>query len=604
MTSPEEILREYYGYNSFREGQRPLIERLMQGGDVLGIMPTGAGKSVCYQVPAMLLPGITVVVSPLISLMQDQVAALRQNGMPAVCLHSNLDSEDYFAALDSIRRGEVKLLYAAPERLLSESFFALTQQVQVSLVAVDEAHCLSQWGQDFRPHYLRIADFLRQLPYRPAVGAFTATATDTVRQDIIRLLGLNAPLEVVTGFDRPNLRWSVEQPKNKYTALKSILKRFPNQSGIVYCVSRKKTEEVCEKLCADGIRAACYHAGLPAETRTANQEAFLHDEVQIITATNAFGMGIDKSNVRFVVHYNMPKSMEAYYQEAGRAGRDGEPAECILLYSGGDVSIIEFMIDKSEGNELLTPEQCELVKQQDRERLYAMQRYCKTTDCLRHYILHYFGEKAPVRCENCGNCLAETEQIDATVQSQKILSCIYRTSQRGLNVSARLLCDIMVGEENERITKLRCNTLSTYGLLRDEPRGRLEQMVDVLIARGYLRVGKEYAALSLDPALARPVLIGAETVTMSLPKPKPRVKVTLATVPEGDESLFAHLRRLRKQIAEREYVPAYAVFSDATLRLMCERRPQTPEELLDISGVGKHKLEKYGKAFLEAIAAH
>ncbi|HAG13864.1 MAG TPA: ATP-dependent DNA helicase RecQ, partial [Ruminococcus sp.] len=365
--------------------------------------PTGAGKSVCYQVPAMLLCGMTIVVSPLISLMQDQVAALRNAGMPAACLHSNLSAAEYFQTLDMIRDGQIKLLYASPERLMTESFLSLTDSVAVAMVAVDEAHCLSQWGQDFRPSYLQIAEFLRELPRRPVVAAFTATATQAVRDDIVRLLGLQHPMELVTGFDRKNLRWIVERPTDKYAALLRILKRNRGKSGIVYCISRRVTEEICSKLCADGFAATRYHAGLSPTERLANQEAFLRDEMQIITATNAFGMGIDKSNVSFVVHYNMPKSMEAYYQEAGRAGRDGMPAECTLLYSPQDIRTNTFLIENNDAeNDRLSPEERASVRQKDMRRLQAMVRYCSSTDCLRHFILGYFGEKSPTHCGNCG----------------------------------------------------------------------------------------------------------------------------------------------------------------------------------------------------------
>ena len=500
--TPHAILKEYFGYDDFREGQEALIRQILSGGDVLGIMPTGAGKSICYQVPAMLMPGLTIVVSPLISLMQDQVTALRDAGIPAVCLHSNQDQADYFAALDAVRNGEIRLLYAAPERLLTDSFLSLTDSVAITMVAVDEAHCLSQWGQDFRPSYLRITEFLDELPRRPVVAAFTATATQTVRADIRRLLGLREPMELVTGFDRKNLRWIVERPAKKYDALLHILKRNKNKSGIIYCISRRLTDEVCSKLCADGIPAVRYHAGLTAAERAANQEAFLRDEVQIMTATNAFGMGIDKSNVSFVVHYNMPKSMEAYYQEAGRAGRDGSPAECTLLYSPQDIRTNAFLIDNNESeNDRLTPEQRAVLRQRDFDRLHTMVQYCSATDCLRHFILRYFGESAPTHCGNCGSCLAETETLDATIPAQKILSCVYRVAQRGRHCGSKMLCDILQGRETKQLKEAGYQTLSTYGLLGDVSRIQLEHMVNILISRGYLRVDtSQYATLSLSGA--------------------------------------------------------------------------------------------------------
>ena len=608
--TPHAILKEYFGYDEFREGQEALIRQILSGGDVLGIMPTGAGKSVCYQVPAMLMPGLTIVVSPLISLMQDQVTALREAGIPAVCLHSNQEQADYFAALDAVRNGEIRLLYAAPERLLTDSFLSLTESVAITMVAVDEAHCLSQWGQDFRPSYLRIIEFLAELPRRPVVAAFTATATQTVRADIKRLLGLRAPMELVTGFDRKNLRWIVERPSNKYEALLQILRRNKNKSGIIYCISRRLTDEICSKLCADGIPAVRYHAGLSAAERAANQEAFLRDEVQIMTATNAFGMGIDKSNVSFVVHYNMPKSMEAYYQEAGRAGRDGMPAECTLLYSPQDIRTNTFLIENSEQeNDRLTPEQRAVLRQRDFDRLHIMVQYCSATDCLRHFILRYFGESAPAFCGNCGSCLAETETLDATVPAQKILSCVYRVAQRGRHCGSRMLCDILQGKENKALKEAGYQTLSTYGLLGDISRSQLEHMVNVLISRGYLRVDtSQYATLSLSGA-ANAVLRGQEQVQMRLPVrdlKQTQREQRLANMPDYgvDEALFQKLRRVRERLAAKEFVPAYIVFSDATLRDMCNKRPADAEEMLAISGVGKYKMDKYGEAFLTAIAEY
>ena len=607
LMTPQTILKEYFGYDRFRDGQEALIRQILSGGDVLGIMPTGAGKSICYQVPAMLLTGITVVVSPLISLMQDQVAALKDAGLPAACLHSNLDQRAYFDTLDAVRRGEIRLLYAAPERLLTDAFLALTETVAVAMVAVDEAHCLSQWGQDFRPGYLQIAEFLEQLPRRPVVAAFTATATQSVREDIRRLLGLREPLELVTGFDRKNLRWIVERPAKKYDALLRILKRNKNKSGIIYCISRRVTEEICSKLCADGFRCVRYHAGLSPEERTANQEAFLRDEVQIITATNAFGMGIDKSNVSFVVHYNMPKSMEAYYQEAGRAGRDGSPAECTLLYSPQDIRTNTFLIENSEQeNDRLTPEQRSTVKQKDFERLQDMVRYCSLTDCLRHFILGYFGEQSPTHCGNCGSCLAETETVEATVPSQKILSCVFRVAQRGRRCGTKMLCDILQGKDTKQLKEAGYQTLSTYGLLADISRVHLEHMVSILLSRGYLITDTgQYATLSLTPK-ANAVLRGQETVQMALPQrdlKQTRRERQLADMPDYgvDEVLFQKLRRVREKLAAREFVPAYIVFSDATLRDMCNKRPQNEEEMLAISGVGKYKMDKYGEAFLTAL---
>ncbi|MCQ2416611.1 MAG: DNA helicase RecQ [Oscillospiraceae bacterium] len=608
--TPQSILKEYFGYEQFREGQEKLIQHILGGGDVLGIMPTGAGKSICYQVPAMLLCGLTVVVSPLISLMQDQVAALREAGVPAAALHSNLTAAEYYRTLDAIRSGRIKLLYASPERLLTEGFLGIMDTIAVAMVAVDEAHCLSQWGQDFRPSYLQIIDFLKALPRRPVVAAFTATATQSVRDDISFLLGLQSPLELVTGFDRPNLQWRVEQPRDKYAALLRILKKNQEKSGIVYCLTRKNTEEVCEKLCADGFAATRYHAGLSPEERTANQEAFIRDEKRIIIATNAFGMGIDKSNVAFVVHYNMPKSMEAYYQEAGRAGRDGGPAECTLLYSGQDVRLNHFLIENSdENNPLLTEQQKKDVQSKDKERLQAMVRYCNRTDCLRASILKYFGENPPKHCGNCSNCLTDSETIDATLESQKILSCVYRVAQKGRKCGVRTLCDILQKKETQAILSAGYEQLTTFGIMEDTPRARLEQIVHILVSRGYLELDTgQYPTLSLT-IKANAVLRNQKRIQMALPKlqaerSKSQTGGTLTAEGPVEESLFQILRRTREKLAEREYVPAYIIFTDATLRDMCRKKPKTMEEMLSISGVGKYKLDKYGETFLKVITSY
>ena len=604
--NPRQILKEYFGYDAFRDGQEQLIEHILQGGDVLGIMPTGAGKSVCYQVPALMLPGLTVVISPLISLMEDQVATLRESGIPAVCLHSNLDAQQYADALRAVRSGQVRLLYAAPERLETEWFLSLAQTIPIAMLAVDEAHCLSQWGQDFRPSYLHILDFLQALPERPVVAAFTATATETVRIDIKRLLGLRNPYELVTGFDRRNLRWIVEKPKKKDDALLHILARNRDKSGIIYCISRRKTEEVCDMLQQKGYAVTRYHAGLSPEERSANQEAFLRDEIPLIVATNAFGMGIDKSNVSFVVHYNMPKSMEAYYQEAGRAGRDGMPAECTLLFGANDVRINEMLIDSSQDNDAMTPEQREWVRRKDHERLQAMIRYCNLTDCLRHYILRYFGETAVTYCGNCGSCLTETETIDATIPAQKILSCVYRLKQRERSCGAKAICEILTGKATKQIREQGYETLSTYGIMQDTAEQQLRHMVDILLSRGYLLQQIDRMNTLALTAAALPVLRGQETVEMALPKRDLQQTLReqrLQAMPDYDmdEQLFQRLRKVRQKLAAQEYVPAYIVFSDATLRELCIKRPTDADAMLAISGVVKHKLEKYGKAFLDAL---
>ena len=600
------ILKEYFGYSKFRTGQEQLIDRILVGGDVLGIMPTGAGKSICYQVPAMLLCGITIVVSPLISLMQDQVTALKNAGMPAACLHSGLSQAEYFSVLDAVRNGEIKMLYAAPERLLNDSFLALTNSVAVAMVAVDEAHCLSQWGQDFRPSYLQIVQFLDLLPRRPTVAAFTATATDSVRNDIRNLLKLHSPLEIVTGFDRENLRWIVEHPaaSKKYEALLEVLARNKGKSGIIYCISRRLTEEICARLCADGYNATRYHAGLSAEERTRNQEAFLRDECPIITATNAFGMGIDKSNVSFVAHYNMPKSMEAYYQEAGRTGRDGMPAECVLLFNKSDIRTNLLFIEGDSENDMISSEQREKVRKKDRERLNAMVQYCNLTDCLRHFILAYFGEESGTFCGNCGSCLTETESVDVTIEAQKILSCVYRLAQRGRAGTSRLIAYILCGKPVKQVTDNDYQSLSTYGLMKHTDHKQIQHMAEILLSRGYLSM-QEYQALHLTPK-SRPVLLGQEKVIMQIPKAdlrqtKRMQKLAMMPDYDMDEVLFQKLRSIREKLAAKEFVPAYIVFSDATLRDMCIKRPTDEDSMLAVSGVGKYKLDKYGDAFLTAL---
>ena len=418
-----EVLRQYFGFSSFREGQQTLIDAVLAGRDVLGVMPTGGGKSLCYELPALLLPGLTLVISPLISLMKDQVMALQNAGIPAGCIHSAMSVEELREAYRDTRFGAYKILYIAPERLLTDGFCALAQELEISLLAVDEAHCISQWGQDFRPSYLKILDFLQKLPRRPALAAFTATATAQVRSDIVRILQLQDPVTVVTGFDRPNLRFEVLRPQDKRRALLELLEERRDKSGIVYCATRKGVEQICELLQSSGFAASRYHAGLSPDERRQNQEDFICDRCTVMVATNAFGMGIDKSNVSYVIHCNMPKSVEAYYQEAGRAGRDGAPADCILLFSPGDITTAKYLILNQTENDELTDEERQAVQAQDLIRLEQMTGYCKTTGCLRGYLLDYFGQPHAPRCENCGNCQAEYDLQDLTREAQMILSC-------------------------------------------------------------------------------------------------------------------------------------------------------------------------------------
>ena len=608
MPTAQDILKQYFGYDSFRPGQDKLVQSILSGRDTLGIMPTGAGKSICYQVPALLLPGLTLVISPLISLMKDQVGALNEAGVPAACVNSAMSAESMRDVLGYAAQGGYKLLYVAPERLTAPAFLSFAQRVPVSMVTVDEAHCISQWGQDFRPSYLKILDFLAALPARPLVSAFTATATEAVRDDIVRALGLRDPFVLTTGFDRPNLYFAVERPPSKPNALLRLLAARTGKSGIVYCATRKTVDDVCDMLLAKGLPATRYHAGLSAEERQRNQEDFLYDVKPIMVATNAFGMGIDKSNVSFVIHYNMPKNMESYYQEAGRAGRDGEPADCILLYSGQDVHTAEFLIGHSHeaGDSSVDPETRQALIERDRDRLRQMTFYATTDECLRRYILRYFGEQAPVSCGHCGNCDTVFEQVDATVDAQKILSCVYRMAERGLHFGRGMAAAVLVGSQSEQIKKFRLDTLSTYGIMRGTSMARVRQLTDALIERGCLKADPDrYNALFLT-ASGNALMRGRDTFALRLPREKkPETKAThRRAVPleaDVDESLFERLRTLRAALAQKAHVPPYVIFSNATLADMAARQPITEFELLTVRGVGEARARRYGDAFLDAI---
>lgn len=595
------VLKEYFGHDSFREGQDRITDSLLGGRDVLGIMPTGAGKSICYQVPALMFDGITIVVSPLISLMKDQVSALVQSGVAAAYINSSLTHAQYLKVLQNTESGKYKIIYVAPERLCAPAFLGICRNLNISMVAVDEAHCVSQWGQDFRPSYLKIPDFIDALNSRPVVGAFTATATGAVRDDIKTLLRLLSPLVVTTGFDRPNLFFSVMQPKNKSIELMKLIKERKNESGIVYCSTRKAVEEVCELLQKNGFAATRYHAGLDENERRRNQDDFVYDRAAIMVATNAFGMGIDKSNVSFVIHYNMPKNMESYYQEAGRAGRDGRSADCILLYSAKDVRTNQFLINNSEPNPDLTEDEQEEVRRRDRERLKQMTFYCTTHKCLRKFILEYFGDKGPERCEKCSNCLSNHENTDITVDAQKIMSCVARTGQR---YGKKVICDVLRGSKNERLISAGLSRQSTYGIMADCPEKRLRDIIDHLCENGYMTAqGDEYPILKLAPK-SRGVLTGQETLRMMLeiPQKKKAAAAKDAPLPPADEKLLAALKDLRKSLAMRQSIPAYVVFTDATLIDMCRLKPKTQEEFIEVSGVGQAKSQRYGEVFLAVIA--
>ncbi|MDF2632217.1 MAG: recQ 2, partial [Caproiciproducens sp.] len=485
MNDKYQILKQYFGYSDFRDGQETLIDAILKNSDAVGIMPTGAGKSLCFQVPALLMDGITLVISPLISLMKDQVNALTQAGVRAAYLNSSLSAGQYRRALSNACNGMYRIIYVAPERLMTDDFQNFVQQSTISMVTVDEAHCVSQWGQDFRPSYLQIPQFIETLPNRPILSAFTATATVEVRDDIIRMLKLQDPVVVSTGFNRENLYFEVQHPKDKTAALLHILENYTDKSGIVYCLTRKNVEEVCTALCEKGYQATRYHAGLPDEERKKNQEDFLYDQRTVMVATNAFGMGIDKSNVSFVIHYNMPKNIESYYQEAGRGGRDGEPAQCILLYSGQDVITNLYFIGHANENDALDDKTRELVQKKDRERLKSMTNYCQTNECLRTYILNYFGEYSASFCGNCYNCNHNFEKIDITTEAQKILSCVKRLGER---YGVKMVVDTLRGCKTEKILRLRFNEQQSYGMMADVKEQRIREMINFLVINGYLSI--------------------------------------------------------------------------------------------------------------------
>ena len=595
----EEALKTYFGYDAFRGGQEAVIDALLSGRDVMAVMPTGAGKSVCYQVPALLLPGITIVVSPLVSLMRDQVTALVQMGVPAAYLNSSLTFRQYLLALDRAKAGRYKIIYVAPERLETEGFRSFAETADISLVAVDEAHCISQWGQDFRPSYLNIPAFVNSLPKRPPVGAFTATATPDVRGDILKLLELKAPLSVTTGFDRENLYFEVQQPSGKRAALLELVRSRPGKCGIVYCATRKTVEEVCGFLQDEGIAATRYHAGLEAAERLKNQEDFLYDRAAVMVATNAFGMGIDKSDVRYVIHYNMPKDMESYYQEAGRAGRDGAPSSCILLYSGQDVRTAQFLIEHSEPREELDAVTAAQLRERDRERLRQMEGYCRTRRCLRQYILQYFGESAPDYCGTCYNCLHNFEEVDISREAKLIVRCISETGQCfGAGVIAETLC----GAVTDKVRKYHMDRESTYGALRELTQAEVRERIRCLMEEGVLEASSgPYPVLRLTEK-AEDVVYGAAPLLMrSDRKEQPAVRPVPTELEGEDAELFRRLRALRAKAARFQGIPAYIVFSDKTLREMAVRRPATMAQLRAVGGVGSAKAERYGRQFLEEI---
>ncbi len=602
--TPEAVLKQYFGYDTFRSSQKPLVMRLLAGQDVLGVMPTGAGKSVCYQVPALMRQGTALVVSPLISLMHDQVRTLQQAGIAAACLTSAQSAEERARILQAARQGRYRLLYAAPERLHTQGFRALCQKLPLSLVAVDEAHCVSQWGQDFRPSYLHLAEFLQELPSRPPVCAFTATATERVRQDIVRLLGLQDPFLLVSGFDRPNLRFFVSQPTDKRSALLAELAARQGQSGIVYCLTRKQVDDVYGVLRARNFAAARYHAGLDAEVRRQAQEDFLYDRVRVLVATNAFGMGIDKPNISFVLHYSMPTDLESYYQEAGRAGRDGREADCILYYEPADWRMCRFLIENNRAlSDDLDEAQSRRILERDLERLRRMRWYTQTTDCLRACLLHYFGESAPSYCGGCSNCGTHWAWKDETLDAQKIVSCVFRLGQRGRAVGKRFLIEILRGERTERVTASGLDTLSTFGIMQDCSAYHIQYVLDCLIAQGYLTCRAEDLPVIQLNGRSGEIIKKHMPFSVKAPKGVRAVPVRTTEAP-ADVGLFAALQETCARLAARAGVPAFAILSDTILMEICKRQPRSIRELEQIAGIPAYKAKRYGAAFVDCISAY
>ncbi len=597
-------LKHYFGYDSFRPGQEEVVNSILSNRDTFAVMPTGAGKSLCYQVPALMLPGITLVISPLISLMQDQVKSLCDNGIKAAYINSSLSENQIYTVLRRAKAGMYKIIYAAPERLESAGFLDFAQSTEISMLTVDEAHCISQWGQDFRPSYLKILSFIRSLPSRPIVSAFTATATRQVQEDIVCTLGLREPKIVVTGFDRKNLSYSVEHTRAKSAFILDYLKKHRDESGIIYCATRKNTDKLTELLNARGYKAMPYHAGLSNEVRKQNQDAFVYDRCGVIVATNAFGMGIDKSNVRVVIHYNMPQSVENYYQEAGRAGRDGEKSECILLFSEGDVMTQRRLLEMKDFSDVSFEDE-EIIRERDYKRLSVMEEYCKTTACLRNYILNYFGENTSAPCGSCGNCKGEYIHQDVTQEAKAIANCIYDTRSRfGMNI----ITGTLVGANRKRLREVGTDKCRTFGILKGRNEQGLKIIIEEMIREKLLCQSQDmYAVLSYGPEIAK-LKAPDYTITIKVPaKPQAEFKTAPVRSTQNDDmgkkefELFEKLRALRLSIAREEGMPPYIVFSDKTLRDMCLKMPRNEDEMLDVNGVGRHKYEKYGEQFLDEI---
>ncbi|WMT39847.1 DNA helicase RecQ [Paenibacillus sp. D2_2] len=600
MEEAKQLLQKYYGYPDFREGQRKIVASVLSGVDTLGIMPTGGGKSICYQIPALLLPGLTLVISPLISLMKDQVDALLAAGVSAAYINSTLSGKEVNERIRAAKRGELKLLYVAPERLELDWFREEMKELTISMLAVDEAHCVSQWGHDFRTSYLAITPFVADLPRRPIVAAFTATATPEVMDDMTGLLKLKDPSVFVTGLGRDNLAMSVLRGENKREFVLNYAHTHGSQPGIVYAATRKDVDDLYERLRESGVPTGRYHAGLPDQEREENQEAFLYDDIRVMVATNAFGMGIDKSNVRYVIHYNMPKNMEAYVQEAGRAGRDGEPSECILLFSAQDIMTQKFLIEQNP--------QDEVRKHNEYRKLQQMIEYCYSTKCLRWGMLDYFGEEHDHSlCGICSNCRDERELVDVTTDAQIIFSCIHRMRER---FGVALVSSVLKGSQNKKVLQYGFEQLSTYGMMRRRTEKEISELINVLIAEGYLSLSEgQYPVVKLAP-LAIEVLKSKQQVMLRAPEPSQTAATgSSSTKRKGrnyddgpsavNETVFEQLRLIRRDLAEKERVPSYIIFNDATLREMSVVCPTSETDMLRIKGVGEVKFRKYGVPFLE-----
>lgn len=601
-----ETLKTYFGYDTFREGQEKIVEAILTNRDVLAIMPTGAGKSICYQIPALILPGITLVISPLISLMQDQVKALNDAGIHAAFINSSLTENQISKALYLAASGRYKIIYVAPERLENYEFLEFARNVEISMVTVDEAHCISQWGQDFRPSYLKIVEFIKNLPKRPIVSAFTATATEEVKNDILCTLSLADPEVVITGFDRKNLYYSVENIRRKDEFIMEYIEKHPTESGIIYCATRKNVDNLFELLFKRGVPVTRYHAGLTNETRKKNQDDFIYDRTPVIIATNAFGMGIDKSNVRYVIHYNMPQSMENYYQEAGRAGRDGENSQCILLFSLQDVMIDRMLLDNKDFSDVDEEDEY-LIRQRDIRRLQTMEGYCKTTGCLRNYILEYFGEKTSGPCDNCGNCHREYHEVDMTAEAKWVVNCVAETRGRyGLTI----VLGTLMGAKRARLRELRTDQYKSYGALSGHSEAELRTLISQMTEMGYLyQTQEKYSVLKLGditPLKDENTRVIMRTYEEKEPDKKKKTqkavrKRSTDALTSAGYDLFEILRKLRLEIAKEESTPPYIIFSDKTLIDMCVKKPSDEEEMLNVSGVGANKLKKYGQRFLQEI---